>query len=149
MRSSALVSDELYPIFSVHCMPIASHTSLLELPPPPPPTSFPAVPGQVENLVCPDSPDGGVLNIRWQQPSSNADSVNSYIVEVQEVVHSPPGSRMLGLRTLFQQVQPGGALMTAVTSGVSEWVHAWMWSCFKLTGPYVHSLFLCRDANSI
>ena len=87
--------------------------------------SFPVVPGQVENPVCPNSPDGGVLNIRWQQPSINAGSVNDYVVEVQEIIHSPPGSRMLGLRTLtppFQQaVQSGRALMT-VTSGVGEFL---------------------------
>ena len=80
----------------------------------------------MEDLVCPDSPDGGVLNIRWQQPSSNAASVNDYVVEVQEIIHSPPGRRMLGLQTLTppfrQEVESSGALMTAVTSGVGECV---------------------------
>ena len=85
------------------------------------------MPGQVEDLVCPDSPGGGVLNIRWQQPSSNAASVNDYVVEVQEIIHSPPGSRMLGLQTLTppfrQEVQSSGALITAVTSGVGEFAN--------------------------
>ena len=102
-------------------MQLASHTSWT--------SSFPVVPGQVEDLVCPDSPDGGILNIRWQQPSSNAASVNDYVVEVQEIIHSPPSSRMLGLQTLtppFQQeVQSdGGALRTVVTS-----TGLWLMSC--------------------
>ena len=86
------------------------------------------MPGQVEDLVCPDSPDGGVLNIRWQQLTTNPSSVNDYVVDVQEIIHSPPGSRMLGLRTLtppFQQeleVQPNVTLTTSVSSGVGKWV---------------------------
>ena len=88
--------------------------------------ALPAVPGQVEDLVCPDSPDGGVLNIRWQQPTTNPSSVNDYVVEVQEIIHSPPGTKRLGLRTLtppFQQeVQPNVTLTISVTSGVGKWV---------------------------
>ena len=80
----------------------------------------------MEDLVCPDSPDGGVLNIRWQQPTTNPSSVNDYVVEVQEIIHFPPGSRRLGLRTLtppFQQdleVQPNVSLTTSITSGVGK-----------------------------
>ena len=85
---------------------------------------YSTVPGQVEDLVCPDSPDGGVINIRWQQPTTNPSSVNDYVVEVQEITHSPPGSRRLGLRTLtppFQQeVRPN--VTTSVSSGVGKWV---------------------------
>ena len=84
-----------------------------------------AVPGQVEGLLCPSSPDDGVLNIHWKQPISNAASVNDYVVEVQEYIHQS-GSRTLLPRPLdppFRQevqVESNGAMTATVTTDISE-----------------------------
>ncbi len=79
------------------------------------------MPGQVADLTCPDSADGGVLQIRWGLPS-NAASVNDYVVEV-EVYVQPAGSAVLEPRPLTTPYkQPVKSLNTDVTSGVSKWL---------------------------
>ena len=109
----------------------------------------------MEDLICPDSPDGGVLNIRWQQPSSNAPGVNDYVVEVQEIIHSPPGSRMLGFQTLAppfrQEVQSGDALITAVTSGAGEWAVGRPYDNVSTAcmGRYTGSSFLVASSQAL
>ena len=70
--------------------------------------------------MCPHSDDGGVLRISWGVPSSNAASVNDYIVEVLEY-YQPGGSRVVETRNLNpsfrQEVQ---SPMTMVTTGVGK-----------------------------
>jgi hypothetical protein len=77
----------------------------------------------VENPICPSSPDGGILNIHWSQPSINTDSVIDYVVEVLEYSHQP-GNRTLIVSPLIppfqQEEESGGELTIAVTSGVSK-----------------------------
>ena len=76
----------------------------------------------MENLTCPNSPDGGVLNIHWQEPSNNVDSVIDYVIEVQEIQQS--NNRTLQAHPLtppfLEEKLSGGTLMTAVTSGVGK-----------------------------
>ena len=99
------------------------------MPPPPPPFLRPSslilfcvvVPGQVENLTCPSSSDGSILNIMWQQ--SDSESVNDYVVEVEEYFLQP-GSQSLDSRPLdepfHEVVRSDGVLATAVMSGIGK-----------------------------
>ena len=73
---------------------------------------LPIVPGGVENLNCPNSPDGGVLNIHWQEPSNNVDSVIDYVIEVQEFSVQQSSNRTLQFR---EEKLSGGTLMANVT----------------------------------
>ena len=80
---------------------------------------LPIVPGGVENLNCPNSPDGGVLNIHWQEPSNNVDSVIDYVIEVQEFSVQQSSNRTLQVHPLTppfrEEKLSGGTLMTNVT----------------------------------
>ncbi len=61
-------------------------------------------PGGVTNLVC--APPGGELSFSWSPPSSdqNPDSVNGYLVEVQQYVQ-PEGTATLSLVPLVPPVR--------------------------------------------
>ena len=91
-----------------HCIASGFHCSFI----------LPIVPGGVENLTCPNSTDDGVLNIHWQEPSNNVESVIDYVIEVQEIQQS--NNRTLLTPPFREEKLSGGTLMTAVTSGVSK-----------------------------
>ena len=77
-----------------------------------------AVPGQVTALECPASGDAAVLLIRWTQPSTNADSVYGYTVQVHQYMQYGRDLVPLPLDPPFyQQVE---TLDTSVESGVGE-----------------------------
>lgn len=82
-----------------------------------------AVPGQVTALECPASGDAAVLLIRWTQPSTNADSVYGYTVQVQQYMQDGRELVPRPLDTPFDQQLE--TLETSVESGVGECD----WSC--------------------
>ena len=80
-----------------------------------------AVPGVVENPVCIKSASSGrILNISWEQPITNEEGVNDFVIEVKRYVQ-PLGSRMLELHPLdppyWQEID---MLTAAVMLGVGE-----------------------------
>ncbi len=87
---------------------------------------MPIEPGGVTDLVCVSSGDGSVLSFSWSPPSSdqNPDSVNIYLVEVQQYVQ-PEGTATLGLMPLVPPVRniiSRDASSTRITEQVGEHV---------------------------
>ena len=77
-----------------------------------------AVPGQVTALECPASGDAAILLIRWTQPSTNADSVYGYTVQVQQYMQD--GRELVPLPLVPPFDQQVETLETTVESGVGK-----------------------------
>ena len=101
-----------------------------------------AVPGQVTALECPASGDAAVLLICWTQPSTNADSVYGYTVQVQQYMQDGRELVPLPLDPSFeQQLQ---MLETSVESGVGEFDLSSCGVCHS----FLHT-YLCRDVHPL
>lgn len=90
------------------------------------PQLFSAVPGEVINLICPDSSDAGVLNIRWQHPNISSHCIIDYLVEAQEYFQLPNYLESRPLSPPFQQEVLSAQVNTTVTSGVGMCMQDWL-----------------------
>ena len=88
---------------------------------------MPIEPGGVTDLVCVSGGDGSLLSFSWSPPSSdqNPDSVNSYLVEVQQYIQ-PGSTATLSLVPLVPPVRnslSGDTSSTRITGQVGEHVN--------------------------